>query len=87
MRGIWVGVLLVAGGLAVGCDAAGDASCAVCQTSFTTAECDQMAKTHGCSSGEAYQDTVCQPPTQGCQFHGCPDNVDPCELGADAVAE
>ena len=57
------------------CDSAGDASCADCQTSFTTAECDSFAKSQGCTSGEAVVDTTfCQGSTTvtSCHFHGCP---------------
>jgi len=58
-----------------GCDSAGDAACADCQTSFTTAECDSFAKSQGCVSGEAMViKEFCQGANvQSCQFHGCPD--------------
>ena len=56
----------------MGCDSASDASCAVCATSFTTAECDSFAKSQGCTSGEAVVDnTLCQGKVTACHFHGC----------------
>jgi len=58
----------------VGCDSASDASCADCQTSFSTAECDSLGKSQGCESGEAVVDkSFCQGANvQSCLFHGCP---------------
>ena len=51
---------------------AGDATCGVCQASFSDSDCDRIGKSQGCESGAAYLDTHCQPSTMGCQFKGCP---------------
>ena len=57
-----------------GCDSATDASCADCQVSFTSAECDSFGKSQGCASGEALVDkTLCQGQVTSCLFHGCPE--------------
>lgn len=64
---------------AIACNPDGDggsggatAECAVCAVSFTDAECQDIADDHGCATGEAYPDELCDPPTQGCTFTGCP---------------
>jgi hypothetical protein len=65
------------------CDAGGDASCAACGVSFTDNECNQIAQSQGCTSGESIPDTVCTTPTRGCQFHGCPAGEIMCSLPND----
>jgi hypothetical protein len=76
--------LAVAVGFSISsCDAGGDASCSVCNHSFTTAECSQLAQARGCASGEAYDDTVCKPATRGCKFTGCPVGRIECTFAAD----
>jgi hypothetical protein len=34
-------------------------------------KCQALAEPNGCTTGVAYEDTLCSPPTQGCQFDGC----------------
>lgn len=65
----------------------GEGSCAICARSFTTAECANIAVAYGCASSETYQDTICQPATQGCRFHGCRNTAVQCIVidgGADS---
>ena len=78
--------LAVAVGFSISsCDAGGDASCSVCNHSFTTTECSQLAQALGCASGEAYDDTVCKPATRGCKFTGCPVRRIECTLADDSA--
>ncbi len=56
--------------LLAGCGSS--ATCGVCDRSFTDGECDAFALSQGCESGVAELDAICEPPTQGCAFEGCP---------------
>ncbi len=58
------------------------ASCTICEASFSDAQCQQLAIQNGCTTGVAYQDTECSPPTQGCQFDGCGVGPVACDIGS-----
>ena len=54
------------------CDAGGgEVTCAVCDTSFTAADCMAIANAHGCSSGTTAPST-CPTAAIGCKLEGCP---------------
>lgn len=55
------------------CDGgAGDATCNVCATSFTSVQCNNIALGNGCTSGEAQAQMCGGASVQGCALHGCP---------------
>jgi hypothetical protein len=75
-------LLLVLASLLAGCGPS--TTCDVCGTSFTDAECQEIAVSHGCESGVSSPDTLCSEPTVGCEFKGCPvGEAVECDLAAD----
>ena len=55
------------------CDGGGgDATCSICGTSITSAQCNNIALGNGCTSGESQAQMCGGAPVQGCVLHGCP---------------
>ena len=71
MKKLFLGII-AAVSLAACEGGAGDATCSICATSFTSAQCNGIALGNGCTSGEAQAQTCGGATVQGCLLHGCP---------------